>query len=398
MAWNEPGGSGDKDPWGGRDREQGPPDLDEIVRKLQSKFSGLLGGGGAPGLRGSSRGIVALAVLIVALWALSGIYIVDPAERGVVLRFGKFAYTTLPGPHWHVPFPIESVEVVDVADIRNVAVGYRPGAPNQPPLSVPHEALMLTQDLNIIDIRLAVQYRVKSASAYLFNVRDPDTALRQVTESAVREVIGKSKMDFVLTEGRSEVAARTAQLLQEIMDRYNTGLEVTRVNLLETKAPEEVQEAFHDVNKASEDEQRLKNEAEAYANDILPKARGAAARQLEDANAYKAQVVAQAEGEASRFQQVLAQYDKAPQVMRERLYLDAMTSVLEASNKVIVDVQKGGNLFMLPLDHLLSSQRSAESAPDLSPGAATASPAAPSKPDLRNPDKLRSRSDRSDSE
>jgi membrane protease subunit HflK len=398
MAWNEPGGSGDKDPWGSRDREQGPPDLDEIVRKLQSKLSGLLGGGGAPGLRGGGRGLIALTVLVMALWALSGIYIVDPAERGVVLRFGKLAYTTLPGPHWHIPFPIESVELVDVADIRNVEVGYRSGAPNQPPISVPNEALMLTQDQNIIDIQLAVQYRVKSASAYLFNVRDPDATLRRVTESAVREVIGKSKMDFVLTEGRSEIAAHTLQLLQEIMDRYNTGLQVTSVNMQDAKPPEEVQEAFHDVVKASEDEQRLKNEAEAYANDIVPKARGAAARQIEDANAYKAQVVAQAEGEASRFQQVLAQYDKAPQVTRERLYLDALESVLESSTKVVVDIQKGGNLFMLPLDHLLSSQRPAESAPELSPGAATAGSTAAPKPDLRNPERLRSRSDRDGSE
>jgi membrane protease subunit HflK len=398
MAWNEPGGSGDKDPWGSR--EQGPPDLDEVVRKLQSKLGGLFGGGGGGrGLRGNTKGIAAVALIIVALWLLSGIYIVDPAERGVVLRLGQYIGTTLPGPHWHIPFPIERVEIVDVDQIRNVEVGYRSQGPNQATASVPREALMLTQDENIIDIKLAVQYRVKDASAYLFNVRDPDTTLRKMIESAIREVIGKSRLDFVLTEGRSEIAARVAKLLQEVMDAYVTGLQVTTVNMQDVQPPEEVQEAFFDAIKAREDEQRQKNEAEAYANDVLPKARGAAARQLEEANAYKAQVVAQAEGETSRFLQVLAQYQKAPQVTRERLYLDTLESVLGSSQPVLVDIQKGSNnLFVLPLDRLSSTQvAQGDTVAPASGSTATSVPVAP-KIDMRSAGRLRSRSERNGTE
>jgi modulator of FtsH protease HflK len=398
MAWNEPGGSGGKDPWSGRDREQGPPDLDEIIRKLQTRFSGLFGGG--RGFPGNYRSVVVIAGVLLLLWLISGIYIVDPAEQGVVLRFGRLADTTLSGPHWHWPFPIEHVEIVDVGQIRNVELGYRSSqGPSQSPAAVPREALMLTQDENIVDVRLAVQYRVKSAPDYLFNVREPDTVLRKVTESALRESVGKSRLDFVLTEGRSEIAASVAQLIQEAMDHYGTGLEVTTVNMQDAQPPEEVQEAFLDAVKAREDEQRLKNEAEAYSNDILPKARGAAARRLEEASAYKAQVVAEAEGETSRFVLVLAQYQKAPQVTRERLYLDAMEAVFGTAGKVLVDVQKGGNLFMVPLDQLLPSRIGHERSPaEVTPSASPATPPAAPKADLRSADRLRSRGDRSASD
>ncbi len=363
MAWNEPGGPKDKDPWGGQGGEQGPPDLDEVVRKLQDKLGGLFGGkrggasgsGAAGGGRKPFAGIGALLILALVVWAVTGFYIIDEGNRGVVLRFGEYQTTTDAGLHWHIPYPIETVEVVNVEAIRNVEIGYRSGGGGQGVRKVPKEALMLTQDENIIDIQLAVQYKIKNAKDYLFNVRDPDMTLHQATESAIREVIGKSTMDFVLTEGRSEVVARTEQLTQEILDRYKSGLLITSVNMQDAQPPEEVQDAFNDAIKAREDEQRLKNEAEAYANEILPKARGEAARMLEEASAYKAQVVARAEGEASRFLQLLEEYQKAPEVTRERLYLTTLEEILEKATKVMLDVEGGNNLLFLPLDRLISS-------------------------------------------
>ena len=343
MAWNEPGGSG-KDPWGSQG-DQGPPDLDELARKFQQKLNSLFGGkrgggsagGGSVGPGKTGRlGIGFIIALLALVWVLSGIYIVGPAERGVVLRFGKYVDTTTPGPHWFPRF-IETVETVNVEQIRNVQ----------------RQALMLTQDENIISIALGVQYRVKDAKDYLFNVRDPDLTLRSATDSAMREVIGKSKLDFALTEGRSEIVARTEALIQEILDRYQSGLQITSVNLQDAQPPEQVQGAFFDAIKAREDEQRQKNEAEAYSNQVIPVARGNAARKLEEANAYKDQVIAQAEGEASRFSQLLAEYQKAPEVTRQRLYLDTMESVLSNTSKVVMDVKDGNSLMYLPLDKLM---------------------------------------------
>jgi modulator of FtsH protease HflK len=359
MAWNEPGGG--KDPWGGRGGDQGPPDLDEIVRKMQNKMGGLFGGrkGGGGGGSGSGGGgmMVAGVIAVVAalVWLASGFYIVDEGKRGVQLRFGEFSQITMPGLHWHIPYPIEQVERVDVEQRRFVEVGYRSvaGSGSSSAQPVPKEALMLTQDENIVDIRVAVQYQVKDAREYLFNVRDPDVTLKQATESAIREVIGKSRMDFVLTEGRSEVAGLAKDLIQSILDQYNAGLLVTTVNMQDAQPPEEVQGAFVDAIKAREDEERQKNEAQAYANDIIPKARGAAARILEEANGYQLSVIARAEGEASRFEQLLTEYAKAPEVTRKRLYLDTMEEVLANSSKVTVDVSKGNNLLYLPLDQML---------------------------------------------
>ncbi len=362
MAWNEPGGPKDKDPWGGQGGEQGPPDLDEVVRKLQDKLSGLFGGGkrgggseqgGGGSGKGPMFGLGVLVALAVVLWGVTGFYIIDEGNRGVVLRFGKYQTTTQAGLHWHIPYPVESVEVVNVEAIRNVEIGYRSGGGGQNVKKVPREALMLTQDENIIDIQVAVQYKIKDAKDYLFNLRDPDLTLHEASESAIREVIGKSSMDFVLTEGRSEIVARTQQLTQEILDRYQSGLLITSVNMQDAQPPEEVQDAFNDAIKAREDEQRLKNEAEAYANDVLPKARGKAARMLEEASAYKSKVVSKAEGEASRFTQLLTEYSKAPGVTRERLYLDAIEEVLQKSSKVMLDVKGGNNLLYLPLDRLM---------------------------------------------
>lgn len=366
MAWNEPGGS--KDPWGGRGNDQGPPDLDEIVRKMQDKMGGLFGGrkGGSnrsngSGASGGGFAIGLFAFVAVVVWLAFGFYIVEEGKRGVELRFGQFSMITMPGLHWHAPFPIEQVELVDVEQRRFVEVGYRSGGGRGTTgvVTVPKEALMLTQDENIVDIRVAVQYQVKDAREYLFNVRDPDTTLKQATESAIREVIGKSKMDFVLTEGRSEVAVQARALIQTILDQYNTGLLVTTVNLQDAQPPEEVQRAFVDAIKAREDEERQKNEAVAYSNDVIPKARGASARLMEEAEGYKLSVIAKAEGEANRFNQLLVEYSKAPEVTRKRLYLDTMEKVLANSSKVTVDVSKGNNLLYLPLDQMLQGAAAA---------------------------------------
>lgn len=354
MAWNEPG-KGDKDPWGGR-QDKGPPDLDEVIRKVERKLGGMFGGGSSGGddSNGSSPIGASLILLIVFIvWMLSGIYIIDPAERGVVLRFGDYQETTGPGPHWHIPMPIERVEIVNVDVSRNAEIGYR-STTGRVGSTIHSESLMLTQDENIVDLKIEVQYKVKDAALYLFNVRNPDVTLRQMTESAVRETVGQSEMDFVLTEGRSEVASRTGTILQDMLDSLETGLEVTSVNMIDVQPPQQVQAAFADVVKAREDKERSINQAQAYANDILPKARGAAFRLVQEAEAYKQQVIAQAEGESSRFLQVMAEYEKAPEITSERLYLESMESVYTRSQKVMVDVTQGSsnNMLYLPLDKM----------------------------------------------
>jgi membrane protease subunit HflK len=307
-------------------------------------------------------------------WLLSGIYIVDEGKRGVVLRFGRYVDTTLPGPHWRLPFPFERHAIVDVEQRRAEEIGYRSGSREAAAgRSVPREALMLTKDENIVDVRISVQYQIKDPRAYLFNVVDPESTLRQVVESAIRETVGKSSMDFVLTEGRSDVVADVKELAQTILDSYGTGeipgagLQITNVNLQDAQPPEDVQDAFADAIKAREDEQRQKNEAEAYANEIIPKARGQGARRLEEAAAYREQAIAQAEGEASRFEQLLAEYSKAPEVTRERLYLETMEQILGKNSKVLVDVEGGNNLFYLPLDRLMQRPQGTAPAQDVAP-------------------------------
>ena len=353
MSWNEPGG-GKKDPWSGRGDEKGPPDLDEAIRSLQDKLGGLFGGGGGGGKTpgGSMKTLGFLAGGAIVLWGLSGFYIVDEGNNGVVTRFGKYTETTQAGLNWHLPAPIEQVNIVNIMRNRTIEVGYRTGGSQQALGSVPREALMLTKDENIVDVRLAVQYQVKDAKQFLFNVVNPAGTLKQVTESAERGVIGSSKMDFVLTEGRSEIVAQIKQEIQEVMDSYQSGILITSVNLQDAQPPEPVQAAFEDAIKAREDEQRLINEAEAYSNDVVPKARGAAARKLQEAEGYKEQVIAQAEGEATRFTSLLVEYKKAPEVTRKRLYIEAMQSVLSSTNTVMVDVKKGNNLLYLPLDKM----------------------------------------------
>ncbi|MDH5358062.1 MAG: FtsH protease activity modulator HflK [Gammaproteobacteria bacterium] len=390
MAWNEPG-NGDKDPWGNRGND-GPPDLDEVIRNMQRKLGGIFGGGSSGGNKssnGSSLGFGLIFSVIVVVWLLSGIYIVDPAERGVVLRFGAYSETTLSGPHWHLPYPIEKVEVVDVEQIRNAEIGYR-STGGRSGSTIHSESLMLTKDENIVDLKIAVQYRIKDVSQYVFNVRNPDLILRQMTESAVRETVGQSNMDFVLTEGRSAIASSTEALLQSILDAHETGLIITSVNMQDVQPPEQVQAAFADVVKAREDEVRQKNEAEAYANDIVPRARGAAFRIVQEAEAYKSQIIAKASGDTSRFLQVMKEYEKAPEITRERLYLDTMESVYTQSQKVMIDVSKdSNNVLYLPLDRLRGGNTVAPPRIDLSnlkayPSTSTTSTNSSSSTDARN--------------
>ena len=363
MSWNEPGGD-KKDPWSGRKDQKGPPDLDEAIRSLQEKLGGIFGGsgrgggGGAPGASFKSLGYLAAGALV--LWGLSGTYIVDEGTRGVETRFGRYMATTMPGLNWHLPVPIEQVEKVNVEEQRFLEIGYRSGGRQQALGSVPREALMLTKDENIVDVRLAVQYQVKDAKQFLFNILNPSATLKQITESVLRGVIGRSNMDFVLTEGRSEIVASIKKEIQEITDLYEAGIIITSVNLQDAQPPEQVQGAFEDAIKAREDEQRLINEAQAYANEVVPKARGAASRRTQEAEAYKERVIAQAEGEVSRFTKILAEYKKAPKVTRERLYIDAMEQVLANTDTVMIDVQGSNNLLYLPLDKI-SGQNSASS-------------------------------------
>jgi len=352
MAWNEPGG-GNKDPWSGKGPDQGPPDLDEVVRKLQERLGGLFGGkgrrgpdksdgaGGSPGSGGGISGnavIIGVAVLFV-IWLASGIYIVGPAGRGVVLRFGAYTKITDPGPHWRIPYPIDEVRKVNVDGIS----------------SFTHKAAMLTKDENIVDVELTVQSRIQDAADYLFQDQSPEKTLRDATETVVRKTIGSSRLDFILTEGRSAIAETIRERAQALINRYKTGLEITSVNMQPAKPPEQVKEAFDDAIKAREDKERLENKAEAYANEILPQARGEAARVLADAKAYRDKVVAGAEGETARFLAILNEYEKAPQVTRERLYLETMEQVLGGSNKVLLDVEEGNSLMYLPLDQLINA-------------------------------------------
>jgi len=358
--------------WGKRGNNEGPPDLDELLRNLNSKLNGLFGrkggnqppnrvDGGGGGPKVGSGGAWLLVLLVFLIWIASGFYIVDASNRGVVLRFGKFHETTQPGPRWHLPYPIESVEIVNLSQVRTVEVGYR----NNVKSKVLKESLMLTDDENIIDIQFAVQYILKSPEDFLFNNRNTDDSVLQAAETAIREIVGKSKMDFVLYEGREQVAAQATKLAQDILDRYKTGIQISRVTMQNAQPPEQVQAAFDDAVKAGQDRERAKNEGQAYANDVIPKAKGAAARLLEEANGYRQRVVANAEGESSRFQQVLTEYQKAPGVTRERMYLDTIQQVLENTSKIIIDQKSGSNLLYLPLDKLIqgAAQSGAQAIP-----------------------------------
>ena len=371
MAWNEPGGD-KRDPWGGKGGSEGPPDLDAMVRKLRDGMNRLFGGRGGRGGGVSSGTPISfgfIAGLALVVWALSGIYIIDPAERGVVLRLGEFKEIIGPGPHWYMRF-IETVEKVNIDRVRTVS----------------HKAKILTKDENIIQVELAVQYQVKNAEDYLFQVRDPDYTLHEATESALREVIGGITMDSFLSGGRGDLVYQAKELLQTILDRYQTGLVLTSVNLQDPQPPEEVQGAFQDAIKAQEDEVRFKNEAEAYARDIVPRARGDARRMREEAGAYKEQIIAKADGESSRFLQTLKEYKKAPEITRKRLYLETMEEVLANTSKVILPLNGGNSLMYLPLDKLLqpSSDLTLQTPEEMRSGSADST--------SRSPDPVRRRS------
>jgi membrane protease subunit HflK len=349
--------------WGKRGRS-GPPDLDEIWRNVNRRLSEIFGrktppgeGGDGPPRRSLPIGGAGLLVALVLLvWLASGFYIVDEGRRGVVTHFGRFTETTLPGPRWHLPFPIEAVEIIDFSQVKTVEIGYRN---NNPKNKIARESLMLTDDENIIDIQFAVQYDLKNAADFVFNARKPEDIVAQVAATAISEVVGRNKMDFVLYEGRAEIATETEKLMQAMLDRYGTGVSIRKVTLQNTQPPEQVQAAFDDAVKASQDLERQKNEGQAYANNVVPLARGMASRLLQEADGYNASVVQRAEGDASRFRQVLVEYSKAPAVTRERLYLDMMQSVLGNSSKVLIDQKSGNSLLYLPLDQLLKQTQAA---------------------------------------
>ncbi|MGD2008727.1 MAG: FtsH protease activity modulator HflK [Cellvibrionales bacterium] len=347
MSWNEPGGGNNRprDPWGGND--QGPPDLDEALKKLQQRLSGLFGGrgggsggGGSGGAGGRLSGALLGVILAgaVTVWGLLGFYQIDEQERAIVLRFGEYVGTNQPGLQWNPPL-VDEVIIVNTTKIRAAQV----------------REVMLTQDENIVEVTMSLQYLIDDPQKFVLEVRDPEISLQHAAQSALRHVVGDSTMDLVLTEGRAAIAIDVRDRLQAYLDVYGTGIRLSKVNIDEGKPPSQVQGAFDDVIKAREDEERVKNEAQSYANGIVPEARGRAQRVLEEANAYQQQVIAQAEGEASRFSQLLAEYRKAPQVTRERLYLDAMQDVMANTNKVVVDVEGGNNVMYLPLDKLTRS-------------------------------------------
>ena len=345
MAWDDQGNG--KSPW---DPNKGQvPDLDQIVEEWQKRFNRLFGvKTSGSGKRRKKPPVLLIGLMILFIWVLSGLYQIDDSERGVELRFGKYSQTTMPGLKWHFPWPIEAVEVVNV----NVVNRFK------------QQTTMLTSDENIVVVDLVVQYRRANAVDYLFNVRDAEETLGEVSEGAIREVAGKSNLDFILTEGRTETALLTQELIQETLDSYGTGIVVTKVNLQDANFPLQVEAAVQDAIKAREDEVRIAFEAEAYANDVVPKARGEASKMILEAEAYREMVVADAEGEAARFDKLLVEYKKAPKVTRERLYIEAIETVYGNSNKVLLDSEASGNLMYLPLDKLIEHGKKEENETD----------------------------------
>ncbi|HJV81366.1 FtsH protease activity modulator HflK [Noviherbaspirillum sp.] len=351
----------------GKRPNDGPPDLDQLWREFNQRLNRLFGnkggrgdgdgGGFNPDVKGAGIGFGLIAAIVVFLWLVSGFFIVQEGQTGVVLTFGKYSHMTPAGFNWRWPYPIQSHEIVNVSQVRTVEVGYRSNVRNKQA----KESLMLTDDENIIDIQFAVQYKLKNAAEWLFNNRDQDELVRQIAETAIREIVGHSKMDFVLYEGREKVAFDVSQLMQQITDRYKAGVHITNVTMQAVQPPEQVQAAFDDAVKAGQDRERQKNEGQAYANDVIPRARGAASRLQQEAEAYRARVIANAQGDASRFKQVLVEYQKAPAVTRDRMYLETMQQIFSNTTKVMIDSKSGSNLLYLPLDKLMA--QSAAEAP-----------------------------------
>ncbi len=349
MAWNEPGGG--KDPWGGNRNNDGPPDIDEALKKLKEKL-GLFGGGSGSGNGAGNGGksLLPIAMFAVAvLWGMLGFYQVDEKEQAVVLRLGKYDDTLGSGLHWNPPF-VDSVSTVRVTEERQYSA----------------RGLMLTQDENIVEISLTVQYNIANAKNFVLNIKDPETSLKHATDSALRHVVGSTGLDGVISTGREQVAVGTAEKLQALLDMYNSGINVVKINIEEARPPTEVKAAYDDVIKAREDLERLVNEAQAYSNGIIPEARGEAQRLREEAEGYMSQVVSKSQGEAKRFTKLLTEYKKAPVVTRERLYIDAIEQVMSNSSKVLVDTEGGNNMLYLPLDKIVQQGASAQSRPSQS--------------------------------
>ena len=392
---------GDKKAQEGRRPGDGPPDLDQLWRDFNARLNRLFGqrppggGEGGPG-RGDMRGAgitASVVALIVALiWLASGTFIVQEGQVGVVTTFGKLSHKTAPGINWRWPSPIQAHEVVNVSQVRTAEIGYRANVRNKQP----QEALMLTDDENIIDIQFAVQYNLKDPVAWLFNNRDQDETVRQVAETAIREVVGRSKMDFVLYEGREKVAVDVHNLMQQIVDRYSLGALITNVTMQNVQPPEQVQGAFDDAVKAGQDRARARNEGEAYANDVIPRARGAAFRLLQDAEAYRSMVVENATGNTARFNQVVAEYAKAPAVTRERMYLDTMQQIFTSASKVMIDSKANNQMLYLPLDKLISQAAANDAAAGSRSGVLQpAQQAAPAQDAMQNMEAARQRDARS---
>lgn len=369
---------------GGNRPPNGPPDLEELWQDFNRRLNGLFGNGDSKNKETNNNrppnfneppqkviriGFGAIAFILCALWLLSGIYIVDTSERGVVTRFGKYYETTEPGLRWRFPAPIDAHELVNLSGVRIVEIGYR-GSEKNKNLK---EALMLTDDENITNIQFAVQYVLKDPVQFLFENRHPEEAVKQAAETAVREIVGRSKMDFVLYEGREQVASEASKLMQDILDRYKTGILISKVTMQNAQPPEEVQEAFNDAVKAGQDKERQKNEGQAYANDVIPRAQGTASRLMQEAEGYKQRLIATAEGDASRFKQLNAEYTKAPEVTRQRLYTERMQQVYSSVTKVVAD-SKQNSLLYLPLDKLIKeSDRTTASATETNGGSSNGS-------------------------
>ena len=396
MSLNDP--QWGKRPGGGGG--DGPPDLEELWRSFNRKLNAIFnrgggggaGGGGAPAQMPSFRqlggGAGLLVGLVLLVWLVSGFYIVVEGQRGVVLSFGKFSEVTGAGLHWRYPAPLQTHEIVDLSGVRTVEIGYRHNVKTK----VLRESLMLSDDENIIDIQFAVQYILKDPMDYLFNNRRPEDTVMQAAETAFREIVGKSKMDFVLYEGREQIAVQSQKAMQELLDRYKTGILVSKVTMQNAQPPEQVQAAFDDAVRAKQDLERQKNEGQAYYNDIVPKARGTASRLFEEANGYGQRVVANAEGEAARFKSILVEYSKAPVVTRERMYLDTVQQILSSTSKILIDAKAGSNLLYLPLDKIIQMSGAAalpEAAAAARPQQSDVAPAP--DPGARSRDTLRPR-------
>jgi len=384
---------------GGRD---GPPDLDELWRDFNRKLSGLFGGkggsrsngsgngggNGGPDMRSAGIGVGLIAGVVVLIWAFSGFFIVQEGQQAVVTSFGRYSHTVDAGFTWRFPYPFQAHETVAVTQLRSKEVGRS----NVVQATGLRESSMLTQDENIVDIRFSVQYRLKDARAFLFENRNPEDAVEQAAESAVREIVGKSNMDSVLYEQRDAIAIELVKSIQTQLDRLRTGILVVNVNVQNVQAPEQVQTAFDDAFRAGADRERAKNEAQAYANDVIPKAQGTAARLREESEAYKARTIATAEGDAQRFNQVLTEYQKAPGVTRDRLYIDTMRQVYSNVSKVLVDSHGNSNLLYLPLDKLMQQAGAGAPAATVPAPAATEAPTGPTgSVDIRSREGQRSR-------